>query len=205
MKVAVSSTGEDLLSQIDPRFGRCAFFVIVETDDLSFEVFNNENIALSGGAGIQSASFVSSNGIVAVLTGNCGPNAMKALSAGGIEVFTGQTGTVEDAVLRYKTGSLEPSTKATVSEKAGVAVVGASENIQSQRGGGRCMGGTGRGMGMSGGGRGMGMGRSAGMQRAGNQTLNSPSREVSLAELKNQAANLQKQMEDIQMKIQNLE
>ena len=58
MKVAVSSTGKNLDSAIDPRFGRCAYFLIVETDDMGFEVFDNQSIALGGGAGIQSAQFI---------------------------------------------------------------------------------------------------------------------------------------------------
>ncbi len=149
MKIAVSSTGRDLSSQIDPRFGRCACFVIVETEDMSFEAFDNENVALSGGAGIQSASFMSSQGIVAVLTGNCGPNAMKTLSAGDIKVFTGQAGTVREAVERYKNGGLQPSTTATVPEKSGIGGSKTGNNVQPQ-GVGRCMGGTGRGMGGSG-------------------------------------------------------
>jgi hypothetical protein len=63
MKVAVSSSGKDLDSQIDPRFGRCAYFLIVDAQDMSLEVFTNENTALSGGAGISSAQFlVSKNG-----------------------------------------------------------------------------------------------------------------------------------------------
>ncbi len=76
MKIAVSSTGKDLSSQIDPRFGRCPFFIIVDTKDMSFEVYNNENGTLTSGAGIQAAGFIASKGADAVLTGNCGPNAM---------------------------------------------------------------------------------------------------------------------------------
>ena len=98
MRIAVSSTGMDLNSQIDPRFGRCAFFNIIETDDMSYEAFDNENINLSGGAGIQSGSFVASKDVKAVLTGKCGPKAMQTLVAAKIEVFTGQSGTVRGAV-----------------------------------------------------------------------------------------------------------
>ena len=68
MKVAVSASGRDLDSQIDPRFGRCAFFLVVETDEMSFESFSNENMALAGGAGIQSAQFVASKGAKSVNT-----------------------------------------------------------------------------------------------------------------------------------------
>ena len=86
MKVAVSASGPDLDATIDPRFGRCAYFVIVDTDDMNFEAFDNDNIALGGGAGIQSAQFVASKGANVVLTGNCGPNAVQTLSAAGVEV-----------------------------------------------------------------------------------------------------------------------
>ena len=79
MKVAISSIGKDLDSLIDSRFGRCPYFVIVETDDMSFEVFDNESIALGGGAGIQSAQFISSKGAKAVITGHCGPNAVQTI------------------------------------------------------------------------------------------------------------------------------
>ncbi len=208
MKIAVSSTGKDLNSQIDPRFGRCACFVIVETEDMQFEAFDNENIVLSGGAGIQSASFISSHGIVAVLTGNCGPNAIKALSAGGIKVFTGQTGTVREAVERYKNVGMQPSTTATVPEKSGIGGSEVSSDVQPQ-GIGRCMGGTGRGMGRGGGrgmgmgaGRGMGMARGADMQRgAGNAGTADASRQEELTVLKKQAVELQKQIEKIETKI----
>lgn len=159
MKVAVSSTGKDLTANIDPRFGRCAYFIIADTQDMSFTAYDNENINLSGGAGIQAASFVASTGAKAVLTGNCGPKAMTAFTAAGVDVFTGQTGTVRETVERFKSGRLRPSTEPTVPEKAG-SLNAAGNN--TARGIGRCQGGTGRGMGggrgagMGGGGRGMG-------------------------------------------------
>jgi len=56
MKVSVISSGKNLDSPIDPCFGRCAYFVIVNTDDMSFEAFDNEGIALGGGAGKRFAS-----------------------------------------------------------------------------------------------------------------------------------------------------
>ncbi len=221
MKIAVSSTGKDLNSQIDPRFGRCACFVIVETEDMRFKAFDNENIALSGGVGIQSASFISSHGVVAVLTGNCGPNAMKALSAAGIKVFTGQTGTVMEAVERYKNSGLQPSITATVPEKSGIGGSEVNSDVQPQGtgrgmdgGGGRGMGGGGgRGMG-GGGGRGMGGGGGRGMgggggrgggadmqQGEGDAGTADASRQEELTALKKQAAELQKQIEKFETKI----
>ena len=151
MKVAVSSMGTDLEAQIDPRFGRCANFIIVDTDDMRFEVFDNKSIALSGGAGIQSAQFMASKGAKVIITGSLGPNAVTALTAAGIQQVTGQTGTVRKAVEDYKTGKLTVSNAADASGMSGRNPRGAGMG----RGGGRGMGGGG-GMG---GGRGMGQGR----------------------------------------------
>jgi predicted Fe-Mo cluster-binding NifX family protein len=95
--------------------------VIVETDNMSFEVFDNESIALGGGAGIQSAQFISSKGAKAVITGNCGPNAVQTLSAAGVELYLGNTGTVIEALEKYKSGSLKPTNNANVSDHSGLA------------------------------------------------------------------------------------
>ncbi len=159
MKVAISSSGKDLNSQIDPRFGRCAYFLIVNTSDMSFEVFDNESSALGGGAGIQSAQFVASKGAKAVITGNCGPNAVNTLYAAGIQVFLGNTGTVTEALDNYKNGNLTPEKTANVPDHNGIAAGTGSNRIMGT-GGGRGMGGGGRGRGGrgTGGGRGMGGG-----------------------------------------------
>ena len=137
MKVALSANGRDLNAQIDPRFGRCACFIIVDTDDMSFEAFDNESIALGGGAGIQAAQFVASKGAKVVITGQCGPNAVRTLSAAGIELFVGQTGTVREAVEKYKRGELRSATGANVADHYGMGRGGGLG-----RGGGRM----GRGM-----------------------------------------------------------
>jgi predicted Fe-Mo cluster-binding NifX family protein len=159
MKVAVSSSGKDLNSQVDPRFGRCAYFLIVETDDMSFEVFDNESGALGGGAGIQSAQFVASKGAKAVITGSCGPNAVSTLDAAGIQIFLGSTGTVKEVLNNFKSGNLTPAKTPNVQDHNGLAG-GTGDNRIMGMGRGRGMGGGGRGRGGRGvgGGRGMGMG-----------------------------------------------
>ncbi|NQT70470.1 MAG: NifB/NifX family molybdenum-iron cluster-binding protein, partial [Desulfobacteraceae bacterium] len=121
MKVAVSSSGKNLDASIDQRFGRCAYFLMVETDDMSFEIFDNESAALGGGAGIQSAQFVISKGAGAVITGNCGPNAVQVLAAVGMDVFLSVTGTIKAAVEMYKSGNLTPAGKANVAEYSGLS------------------------------------------------------------------------------------
>ena len=150
MKVAVSASGKSLEAQIDPRFGRCAYFIIIDPDDMSFEAFENESMSLGGGAGIQSAQFVDSKGAKVVITGNVGPNAVNTLTAAGIQLVTGQTDTVRKAIEDYKEGKLKSTSEATVSDHHGM-----DRGAGSGRGKGRG-GGMGRGMGR---GKGMGQGK----------------------------------------------
>ena len=218
MKVAVSSSGGDLDAQIDPRFGRCAYFIIVETDDMSFEVFDNENIALGGGAGIQSGQFVASKGAKTIITGNAGPNAVRTLSAAGVEVIVGQEGTVRKAIEDFKKRKLKSTTEANVVDHYGIGNNPAQDTgvgAPPRQGGlgtgggigmGRCGGmGRGRGMGM---GRGRGMG--AGMPASGSVSSSQPesaplSKGVALKSLKDQANDLRKQIENIESSIKDLE
>ena len=114
MKVAVSATGPSLDSMIDPRFGRCAHFIVVETDTMQFESFKNESQYAGSGAGIQAAQNVASKGAKVVLTGNVGPNAFQALSSAGIQIITGVSGTVGEAVKTYVRGELKETSGPTV-------------------------------------------------------------------------------------------
>ncbi|MEJ5348189.1 MAG: NifB/NifX family molybdenum-iron cluster-binding protein [Desulfosoma sp.] len=105
MIVAVSSTGKDLEAQVDPRFGRAGYFLLVDTETMAFEVLSNsQNLQAAQGAGVQAASLVARHKPSAVLTGNCGPKAFQVLQAAGIPVFTGVSGSVKDAVASYKEG-----------------------------------------------------------------------------------------------------
>jgi predicted Fe-Mo cluster-binding NifX family protein len=106
MKIAITSTGRTLDSQVDPRFGRAACFIIIDTETMDFNVIDNESVAAAGGAGISSAKVVIDTGAEAVLTGNCGPNAERTLTASGVRLYTGATGTVAKAVELFKSGEL---------------------------------------------------------------------------------------------------
>ena len=97
MKVAVTSQNDSLESEIDPRFGRCSYFLIIDTDTMVFDSISNESAMSSGGAGIQAAQTIAKTGAKAVVTGNMGPNAFQTLSAAGIKVFTGANGTIKEA------------------------------------------------------------------------------------------------------------
>jgi predicted Fe-Mo cluster-binding NifX family protein len=115
MKIAVTSTGTDLDSQVDPRFGRAAYILIIDSDTFDFEVLDNkENVNAFKGAGIQAASTVSSKGAEVLLTGFCGPNAFKAMNAAKIGVANDAKGTVREAVQAYLDGKLPLADEANV-------------------------------------------------------------------------------------------
>jgi len=122
MKVAVSSSGPTLDSQVDPRFGRCPYFVVVDSTTMAFESIENLNAASAQGAGIASAQMIAGKGVEAILTGNCGPNAYQALDAAHVKVVTGVTGTVRGAVQAYGEGRLESSSQANVASHHGMGV-----------------------------------------------------------------------------------
>jgi predicted Fe-Mo cluster-binding NifX family protein len=115
MKVIVTSTGSALESIVDPRFGRCQMFMIVDTETMSFKTVPNSSINAQHGAGIGAAQSVTRLNAQKVITGHIGPNAHMALSAAGIEIYTGAVGTVEDAVKMFNKGELVKATSPTVS------------------------------------------------------------------------------------------
>jgi len=120
MRIGVTSTGKDLNAQVDPRFGRCQYFLIVDTDTMNFEIISNESAMASGGAGIQAAQKVAKTGVEAILTGNVGPNAYQTLSAAGIKVVTGANGTIKEVVEKYKKGELKETRGASVNSHFGM-------------------------------------------------------------------------------------
>ena len=150
MKIAITSTGPTLDDAVETRFGRCAYFLIIDPDTMEFEALANPNITLGGGAGIQSAQLMAEKGVSVVLTGNCGPNAFKTFGAAGVQVITAVNGQVRQAVQQYTAGALADTTPSDVQSQ-----------ISPSTGGGIArVGGTGRGMGRGlGGGGGKGGGR----------------------------------------------
>lgn len=132
MRIAVTSQGNTLDDRVDMRFGRCPWFLIVETDDLSFEAIENQSVALGGGAGVQSAQSIAESNVECVITGNCGPNAFRTLQAAGIEVVVGVDGVVRDVVDQYVKQTLSSAGAPNVGDHFGASPGG--------QGGGRGMG-----------------------------------------------------------------
>jgi len=115
MKIAVTSTGKDLNSDLDPRFGRAAYFIIVDSETLEFEeVENTQNLNLPQGAGIQAGKIIVNSQAEVLITGNCGPKAFNVLNQAGVKIVTGAKGDVINAVQQYKNNELKISQEANV-------------------------------------------------------------------------------------------
>jgi len=193
MKIALSANRPNIEGGIDPRFGRCLYFIFVEPETMQYEVEENPNLGAASGAGISTAQFVVSKGAKVLITGNIGPNAYKVLFAAGIEMFTGVSGGIREVMEAYKSGDLKSSAGPT---------------------GGMGMG---RGRGQGGGmGSGMGRRKSGGpslnqseIYRPAGDKLRSIDREDSSGEeislLKVQAEALAEELSKIQKRIQKIE
>jgi predicted Fe-Mo cluster-binding NifX family protein len=195
MKIAVSATNDSLDARIDPRFGRCEYFVIVDTETMNFESLPNTSRSALSGAGIQAAQAIANKGVQAVLTGNVGPNAFQALSSAGVNIITGVFGTVREGVEKFKNGQLQKITAPTTSIGFGM--------------------GGGYGMGQRGG-RGMGRGMGRGYWQATGSIPQPPmgpaippmspqmSKEQEIQMFENQMKNIQKQLDQIRKRLREL-
>ena len=134
MLVAGSTSGNDLSSSVEPRFGRCPQYLVVDTETLEFKVVPNTAVGSAHGAGIAAAQLIASTGVKAVLTGNVGPNAYSALSASGIMIVTGVSGAVGDAVKHFNSGEYKSTSRPSVSGHFG------TRGRSGGRGGGRRQG-----------------------------------------------------------------
>lgn len=101
MKLCVTAKENNLDAPIDPNFGRCRYFIFVDSGTLQFEAVENPNVQASGGAGTNSGQLIASRNVDALLTGDVGPNAARVLASAGVKVVTGITGSVHEAVTTY--------------------------------------------------------------------------------------------------------
>lgn len=115
MKIAITSQGDTLDSQVDPRFGRAVKFILFDTETEEFEaVDNSQNMNAAQGAGIQAGQNIADTDAEVLITGNCGPKAFKVLSVASIKIYIGATGTVKEAIEKFKKGELTEAAGANV-------------------------------------------------------------------------------------------
>lgn len=120
MKVIVTATNDKIDDDVDPRFGRCQYFLTVDTETLDYTAEKNDQKNASGGAGVQAAQTAANKQVEAVITGSVGPNAFQTLSAAGVKIFTGASGTVKDAIIDFKEGKLAETKASTVGPHHGM-------------------------------------------------------------------------------------
>lgn len=112
MKIAVSSTGKEINSMLDPRFGRCNYFVIYDTDDEKIKFIENKGQTSGGGAGIAAAQQIIDEQVNVAVTGNLGPNAFDIIKKSDIKVYNCGNIKVKAAIELFKEGKLEELTAA---------------------------------------------------------------------------------------------
>ncbi|MBN1796665.1 MAG: NifB/NifX family molybdenum-iron cluster-binding protein [Sedimentisphaerales bacterium] len=119
MIIAITASAEGIDSPVDPRFGRAAYFAIVDTENDQCNSIPNEAVSAAAGAGVTAAKTITDTGAQAVLTGNCGPNAARTLQAAGIKIYAGVSGTVKEAIEAFKAGKLNETQGPTVESHFG--------------------------------------------------------------------------------------
>ncbi len=106
MKVAVCAQDNHIDARVDPRFGRCPYFIVVDLDSGNWEGVQNTGTQSSGGAGVQTAQLLVNRGVNVVLVDRIGPNAIEVLGRAGIQVYGGIHGTVSQSLESYRQGKL---------------------------------------------------------------------------------------------------
>ena len=134
MKIAITTNGTDLQSSLDPRFGRCPYFLLVDletlecettpnpgasapppadapgfgVETLECETTPNPGASAGGGAGIKAAQALTGLGAGALITGQCGPNAYQILEAAGLRIMQAPVVSAREVIEMYKRGDLAP-------------------------------------------------------------------------------------------------
>jgi len=107
VKIAVTSSGKTLEDQVDVRFGRAPYFLIIDGDQV--EVIENPNLSAGGGVGVQTSQMLADKGVEAVIAGNFGPKAFQVLEAAGIKAYSVEGKKVKEAIELVKEGKIQPT------------------------------------------------------------------------------------------------
>jgi len=115
MKMAITAQDKELSSEVDLRFGRAKWIIVIDTETGDFQAHDNVvNLNAVQGAGIQTGQNIANLGVESVITGNVGPNAFKTLNAANVKIFLAEKQTVQDAIDLFKAGELREVDQANV-------------------------------------------------------------------------------------------
>ena len=107
MKIIVTATATEIEAPVDPRFGRGAYFVVVDAETMHWQAHANQGVDAAGGAGSQAAQFAARQDVEAVISGDFGPNAYIALAAAELKMYLlGPSKTVSEAIANFRAGKL---------------------------------------------------------------------------------------------------
>ncbi|MCK5313561.1 MAG: NifB/NifX family molybdenum-iron cluster-binding protein [Anaerolineales bacterium] len=113
MKLAITVTAPRFDASLDPRFGRGAYFIIIDTETRAWETFSNPAVNTGGGAGAQAAQFIAEMDAMAIISGRFGPTAYTALDAAGIQMYVAEGAQADELLDEFVAGRLEPISAAT--------------------------------------------------------------------------------------------
>ena len=113
MKIAFSSFGPNLMSQLSPRVRGCHYLLIVDPANMRLEVFDNRREDQEDDDGFQAAQFMVSSKVNALITGRCRQDTFRILTDAGIHVYLNQSGTVKAVLGKYIQGQLRPAKSST--------------------------------------------------------------------------------------------
>jgi len=119
MKIAITASQPNMDAEVDQRFGRCSYFLVVDPETLEYETIENNSASSASGAGISTAQMVVNKDITTIITGNCGPNAYKVLADAGVKVITGVEGKIAKAIENYNSGNYLATEQPSVGEHFG--------------------------------------------------------------------------------------
>ena len=122
MKISITSFGPNLTSQLCPRFGSCAYFLVITPENMNVDVFDNKNVSSTGCNGSRAARFLISKNVHAVITGRCRPETFQILSDAGVYMYLNQSGTVKEVLGHYRVGHLRRAIPVHHSNRASSAV-----------------------------------------------------------------------------------
>jgi predicted Fe-Mo cluster-binding NifX family protein len=120
MRIAITSQGDNPEAAMDSRFGRCAYFILVDSETGETEILPNPAIDAAGGAGPLAAQTIADRGVQAVITGNVGPNAIQTLKAAKITIYQSASGTIKENLAKYKNGQLQKLSNSSVPDHFGL-------------------------------------------------------------------------------------
>lgn len=151
MKIAISATGNNTEAMVDPRFGRAAWLLIIDssTGNLIEAIDNSQGREVAHGAGISAAALVADKGVEALLTGRVGPKALPVMEKAGIKMINDVSGSILEALTKFNRNiaeSFPPETNETVESAAPVSQgecgcgkgQGKAMGLGQGRGGGQC-------------------------------------------------------------------